>query len=521
MNEMDFLNNLGFSSNPFQHTNADEEELLEKYFVPPPYFQSVWGDPQRPKSCVIFAPRGAGKSAQRRMLEIRGSAPGSKVLCVQYSRFEIEGEGSLASIDLGYHLKNIIQLCTIAFFLKSYELGVDHLSYTDQEKQWIQQICAYYLSDVTPEGVKEAVDSIKSPAEKAKQFLSSKLWAINALIAAAAINFKVSPSAVTITSPSGAKSIASPSKLHLSIIISLIYKLGHDSVSILIDKVDETSYTGNDAKNSYALIAPLLRDLELLEMKGVGFKFFLWNELQPYHKKYSRPDRVQHFDLSWTPDELRKIMAQRLQAFARNGAPKFQDLLSLEMGLSERNAVERLLITLSHGSPRDMVRLCRQMIIEELRFNPQSSERISRQAVKAAFDKFCKTRAEEIVPEKVLEELKKNHRLDFTVSHVASNVFKISTNAARTKINNWVTTGVVRHIDEIIIKSKEKPVYHYAVVDSRVAKSIFSELGFVEFLNNKMKSCVKCGMYVYRDWDISQKHICHNCKCQFPVSSAK
>jgi hypothetical protein len=62
MGEKEFLAKLGFTANPFQFTNADEEDHLQSYFVPPPYFDSVWGDPSKPVTHVIFAPRGGGKS---------------------------------------------------------------------------------------------------------------------------------------------------------------------------------------------------------------------------------------------------------------------------------------------------------------------------------------------------------------------------------------------------------------------------------------------------------------------------
>jgi hypothetical protein len=45
MGEKEFLARLGFQANPFQFTNADEEDHLQSYFVPPPYFDSVWGIP--------------------------------------------------------------------------------------------------------------------------------------------------------------------------------------------------------------------------------------------------------------------------------------------------------------------------------------------------------------------------------------------------------------------------------------------------------------------------------------------
>jgi hypothetical protein len=60
----EFLSRLGFTENPFQFTNADEEEHLQSYFVPPRYFLSVRDDPKFLRSQVVFAPRGAAK--QRR-----------------------------------------------------------------------------------------------------------------------------------------------------------------------------------------------------------------------------------------------------------------------------------------------------------------------------------------------------------------------------------------------------------------------------------------------------------------------
>ncbi len=45
-----FAASLGFEENPFQYTNANLEERLPDYFVPPPYFASVLGDPSKPET---------------------------------------------------------------------------------------------------------------------------------------------------------------------------------------------------------------------------------------------------------------------------------------------------------------------------------------------------------------------------------------------------------------------------------------------------------------------------------------
>src|SRR5208337_605365 len=96
MDQRVFLSHLGFNDNPFQFTNADEEDHLQAYFIPPPYFNSVWGDPEAPQPHVVFAPRGGGKSAQRRMIEFKASE--QNVFAITYDRFE-----NLA----GHNLKNL------------------------------------------------------------------------------------------------------------------------------------------------------------------------------------------------------------------------------------------------------------------------------------------------------------------------------------------------------------------------------------------------------------------------------
>ncbi|MGE0080757.1 MAG: hypothetical protein AB7U81_05620, partial [Thiohalomonadaceae bacterium] len=97
---------LGFNQHPFSKTNADEEESLHEYFVPPPYFEAIIGDASSPSSGIVLAPRGAGKTAQRRMVE--ADAIRSGYLAVTYDRFEFSGGYSLSVISLQYHLRNFI-----------------------------------------------------------------------------------------------------------------------------------------------------------------------------------------------------------------------------------------------------------------------------------------------------------------------------------------------------------------------------------------------------------------------------
>ena len=63
---MSLYENIGFKAHPFAKTNADEEPDLAGYFVPPPFYDGVLGDPSVPTASVVLAPRGGGKTALRR-----------------------------------------------------------------------------------------------------------------------------------------------------------------------------------------------------------------------------------------------------------------------------------------------------------------------------------------------------------------------------------------------------------------------------------------------------------------------
>ena len=132
---------LGFFKHPFTKTNADEEEALQEYFVPPPYFDAIIGDASTPSSGIVLAPRGAGKTAQRRMVE--AEAYKAKFLAVTYDRFEFSGVEKVADISLQYHLRNIIIRILVSF-----------LSYVSENQDLIKK-----LSDEEKKALNNAIKS--------------------------------------------------------------------------------------------------------------------------------------------------------------------------------------------------------------------------------------------------------------------------------------------------------------------------------------------------------------------------
>src|SRR5690625_3269794 len=158
LNYSDLLENLGFPNDPFAKVNADEEERLEEYFIEPPFFKAVYGIPNDPKSYIVFAPRGGGKTALKRKLEL-ASGRNDDYLCVTYNTFDVTSK-KMADITLDYHLENIIKLLLIGIITIVDKNGAQKLSKENKQILFFM-VTKYYCYIVTYE-LKDAVESIKS-----------------------------------------------------------------------------------------------------------------------------------------------------------------------------------------------------------------------------------------------------------------------------------------------------------------------------------------------------------------------
>lgn len=135
--------------------------------------------------------------------------------------------------------------------------------------------------------------------------------------------------------------------------------------------MDESELTGNDSKASFQLIQPLLKDLELLEFKGLAFKFFLWDQLEPYYLEIARTDRIRHETLEWDDDMLLTIWEKRLQAFSKSNISKLSSICD-----NTKLNPDDLALILANQSPRDMIRVAAQILAEQQQIDI-SSNRIS------------------------------------------------------------------------------------------------------------------------------------------------
>jgi hypothetical protein len=501
MLQPEFLNSLGFEENPFQFTNADDEEYLQRYFLPPPYFDAVWGDSRSPVSHVIFAPRGGGKTAQRKMIEHQATK--DNVFAITYDRFDHLSGKDLEQLSVGSHLRSIIQLSLMGFLLEVRDRVLSPSVFRGIERQQIEWLCKLYIGDLTATEAMEALRSLRTISSKARRLLADWGAPISSLVSMILKSHGLAGVNVSVPVGHELTDTNSTSKMHLEIVRDLLIGIGFRSVYVLVDKVDETDFAGNDAYKSFLVIRPLVRDLDLLQTKGIGFKFFLWDKLKPYYDKYGRPDRVDQFALSWTHEELNEMLSKRMGAFSQGRVKNIGKLTDTYLV----RALQSLVVMFAAGSPRDMIRVCQKIVSEQMKLNANpvlSSKFIELEAIEAGILDFARQRAGELAGEETLRDMLKIGEVDFTTNHLASSVLKVGVNSARNKIEKWLQKGIVERIGEKRV-GNGRPVYHYAVSDIRVARAMLPRMTLSEFLSSKVLNCDSCSRVSIRHWPAGER----------------
>lgn len=481
---MPLYENLGFNNHPFAKTNADQEPDLENYFVAPPFFDAVVGDSSSPSASVVLAPRGAGKTALRRMVE--SHAIEAQFLAVTYDRFEFGAGEKPQGITLQYHLRNIITRILLSYltYLSEYPDVIKNL--TKEEKKQLGLFVATYLGDLTGDRLQELLRELKSLPERLR-----RIWTDNVGVLEPAINFILKsfelPSIDLPDIKHEEKRLAETYKYQLELLLKLTMRLGFKSIYVLVDKIDETEQTGNNPEASYYLVQPLLKDLELLGIEGFGFKFFLWDKIDPFYKKDARPDRVAQYRLGWTRNGLKRILEKRLNAYSQGEIGNIEQLLSEEPGIDIGNAI----CVLANSSPRNMIRYCETILAFQAERNPDSSA-IDFEAIDAASIKFSEILCEELYDESVLKVMQKIGLELFTINYVANDILKITNQAVRSKISFWTDSGAIRQVGTIVTPSAKKPLNFYCVVDPVIVRLIHRKESFDEFIKTRWLPCDSC-----------------------------
>lgn len=267
--------------------------------------------------------------------------------------------------------------------------------------------------------------------------------------------------------------------------MSFVRKIGFKSIYILIDRPDETEKTGNDPEKTYILIQPLIRDLQLLGLPGYGFKFFLWDQIEPYFRLDARPDRVPQYQLQWNRKRLKEALSKRLSAYSKGNVASFDTIMK------SGEQVDDKICLLANGSPRNMIRLCEKIFAIQGDKDPASTK-IDYSSLDLATVQFGETLLLENYGKIFLMEIQRVGRELFTTNYVANDVLKITGNGARNKINAWVSSGLVAQTGTVVVPPAKRPTHLYCVIDPTAVRVMHRLIPLDKFLADRWLPCEYC-----------------------------
>ena len=501
-----FLSSRGFAESPFASTNADKEPLLAQYFVPPPYFTSVKGDPKNPKSNVIFAPRGAGKTAQKVMLEEYAEAEKNiPFFCITYDSFRHLPRTRVSSVNVEWHLSQIVQRLVSGILVLIQDNKFKDLDRS--EKLFLTYCFKRYLGSLSEAEASDILKSIKNDLERFSDFVSSNGRNIVKIIAAVPTLWGLSPLDLEVSE----KLLRDePSNYVIRRLIEIIRSYGYESIYVLVDRVDEISEFSNDARACGQFVAPLITELNLLEMDHLAFKFFLWDQVEDYLAGAGmRSDRILIHKLNWSAENLSDMLTRRLQVYSQGKVSSLNDLVDAQRTLD----VHRLICCLGDGSPRDVIRLVGRIIDEHTK-SDDTEQPLTWRSIQAGIKNYARERSIELYGVDKINDLSKIGSVSFTIGEIANDIFRFSHQAGRNKIQNMMNVGAVVKSGEIE-NPGNRPLHQYSVVDPRLACVVLSSYKLEDILKDFLFSCPRCNTILARE---GEDAVCHECSLEFQLA---
>jgi len=355
-----WLQQVGFvKGNPFATSEAEQEsQLLPEFFVDTGHYNLVWGNSNQPRTTLLFAPRGGGKTAYRLILQdqCRPADRCSDVLAVPYISFDTVLRAGLDRVDTAAHVHEILRNGLLSFLETLCDRArvvalpgpqrtrlvqfLRHLDVVDpvQIYTWLQ--ATEPALDLRWEQFRQGV------REAGLGRLLSELGVDHplALLLAELVDSDAQPFS----------SHVSPSQL-FAYFVEMVRSSGLKAVYVLVDRVDETPETADDAGAVVRLLKPLLGSLFLMETPGAAFKIFLPSStFAPLRACGSvRFDRLEVYEIEWGENLLGEMLSRRLLTYSDGRVRALAQICGAP--LSE--AIDREVVRWADRSPRRLLRL--------------------------------------------------------------------------------------------------------------------------------------------------------------------
>jgi hypothetical protein len=313
--------------NPFGLKQADDEgDDLQLYFIEHPGYNAIL-DFSRPRSSVLYAPRGAGKSSARRMFEHYCSFKAqARILLVHLTDWApiVDAAGAIPLITAQHHVRELLRQVVVALAQDSD--GPLRTPDSDDLQGYLRYLCGAYGQYLEPEQ---------------RTSLVRRGW-LGDPHAAGGERFTFETFTVQQT---------------LRLVVKVIQSVGYTTCYVLIDRIDELIDTIADWRSGAALLAPLIGNLAYLEITGLAFKFFIPSEIAAIliNQGILRRDRIKCAEIRWDGQEKQNLLHDMLKA--RLSHFSAGEILSLAKLAPDLPSVDEHLILSAAGSPRRLLNL--------------------------------------------------------------------------------------------------------------------------------------------------------------------
>lgn len=371
-----WLRSFGFVRNPFETTEAAGEaqyvsDFLHETFVKPPGFDEILGHPSHPKSSLVLAARGKGKTSARLMTahfcregifprEIGPKkAEITRVLPIHHTRFE-----RLVAAD---SISDLVNLHVIEILLRAVPALVDMLMRYPEISERVDQLDPLRRLELQYFLVAFKHNVPLQEYKVARDILGKEIVSVGEARTLSGFSLpdhgqqKIGLPAQEIESHLTAYSQQMPIDL-LGRFAALMVDLGFGATYVLVDGVDEIPETADNFAAAAGLLIPLLSNLNLItNTPHLAFKVFAPSEMEAMLLKATRKvrrDRLAVHRIELRENDLIEILHRRL-SYCSNGVISSMDAIS---SLKLRGRMEKELASRADGNPRHLALLGQSML---------------------------------------------------------------------------------------------------------------------------------------------------------------
>jgi hypothetical protein len=364
---------MGFRANPFSKYSAEEElDFIEEIFHKPNYYSTLLADLKSGASRFILGHRGNGKSSLINYL--KNDLERDRMFTIIVDKFD--------GVPIKNNEKEMLDLVIRGVVKK---LGIVLLKdrsilkrLTKIEKEKLMIYVSLFFDTISKSEFDDVYDKIGRVKSKniVKRVLNIFFIRNVNVMTGAALNV----SGQLVAGMLGAQNIealpykeyfpelkdVNPKKQSIkdsplyqyetlkSILVELIEiicKLQFKGTVILFDKIDEFKVLMQDINKIVEFTKDILTDTELLLHRNISIGFSLWTEIRYLlNAQGVRFDKFKEIDVTWSKEDLNRIITKRLRYFTRDSSYSLDRLISNELLRDE-------VLELAHKSPRDLIRL--------------------------------------------------------------------------------------------------------------------------------------------------------------------